>query len=540
MKTKIKSLAKIGILVLGFSFFLLMNCEKEDYSDFETINTKPLFTSKQINKEQIFNNSKLKNRLETFQQENPKKLNSKEMQKNNHKIYSSQEYGFSIDTNRAMYLESQDGNYHSYTFLVERDGENQNGIENLLLSLQEDGSYQAILIKYNFEFNTAQDFNQELSDTNVSIAALDSENLISELTAKTTVGGMCFYTTETSCAVDNPDHPGGYENGHECPAHQATYGVTCFGFGTGGTTGTGYETYPDNYETNGGSGSNNGNTTNNTQNITTPVIPPTMAEQLSTFTGITLTNQQEVWANKPNNEENVRDIMDFILLNCYENSTTCQQAQQFAIKALNVIMDTSNDINSFEDSYVHESPDNEIIDMEEFLSCLDTTQPANLTLYVNQPITNSSIPMSASGDVGHAFLSISQGYNTVVYGFYPKQKAKAFIVSDGAIGNNQGDIYDVSITTSISASQLNNIVSYSETIPAHYNINLFNCTDYVITIGNAAELNLPDCFAIYPGVGNGGSSPSVLGQYLRNLPSNSNYTISTTTTNAPMQSGNCN
>lgn len=60
------------------------------------------------------------------------------------------------------------------------------------------------------------------------------------------------------------------------------------------------------------------------------------------------------------------------------------------------------------------------------------------------------------------------------------------------------------------------------------------------TNSNFTSLKLPDCFAIYPGVGNGGSSPSVLGQYIRKLPKSDNYSTNTTTANAPTQSGNCN
>lgn len=190
---------------------------------------------------------------------------------------------------------------------------------------------------------------------------------------------------------------------------------------------------------------------------------------------------------------------------------------------------------------VVEEPDDEIIDMEEYLNCIDTTKNATLTIHADQPITNSSLPVSSSGDVGHAFATITQNGNTVSFGFYPKQKAKSFTVADGAIGNNQNHEYDASVSMNISASTLSNIINFASSIPNTYNINLYNCTDYVIDISNFTGLNLPDCYAFYPGaVINGGSSPSVLGQYIRNLPESSSYTTNTETANAPSQSGNCN
>jgi hypothetical protein len=138
--------------------------------------------------------------------------------------------------------------------------------------------------------------------------------------------------------------------------------------------------------------------------------------------------------------------------------------------------------------------------------------------------------------VGHAFVSLQQNDNTVVFGFYPKQRAKAFIFADGSIHNNQEDPYDVSISMNISASILNNIINFASTIPSTYNINQYNCTDYVIDISSFTGHILPNSWAPYPG--GGGSSPSVLGEYIRGLPDSESYTTNKETSNAPTQSGN--
>ncbi|GAB1857914.1 hypothetical protein MHTCC0001_27510 [Flavobacteriaceae bacterium MHTCC 0001] len=188
-----------------------------------------------------------------------------------------------------------------------------------------------------------------------------------------------------------------------------------------------------------------------------------------------------------------------------------------------------------------EAPDDEITDMEKFLDCINPRQNATITIYADQPITNSKIPVTKDGDVGHAFISISQNGNTLSFGFYPKQKAKAFTLADGSIGNNQNHGYDVSISFSITSAVLSNIIDFAKQIPEKYNITTYNCTDYVIDISNFASLNLPDCNAIYPGLtGIGGSSPSVLGEYLRDLPDSDDYTINRVSGRAPLQSGDCN
>ncbi len=181
---------------------------------------------------------------------------------------------------------------------------------------------------------------------------------------------------------------------------------------------------------------------------------------------------------------------------------------------------------------------NEITNMSDFLDCIDPSQNATLTIYADQPISGSNLPISSSGDVGHAFVSISQNGNTVVFGFYPQQRAKAFLVADGSIHNNQGDSYDASMTMDISASILDDIINFVSTIPSTYNINVYNCTDYVIDISNFTSHGLPNCWAFYPG--GGGSSPSVLGEYIRNLPESNQYTTNTEPSNAPIQSGDCN
>ena len=62
-------------------------------------------------------------------------------------VYNPQ-WGFSVNTEEAMFTTF--GDYHSYTFEIFRDSPN-GLLENLVISLQRDGSYKSWLIAYNFD-----------------------------------------------------------------------------------------------------------------------------------------------------------------------------------------------------------------------------------------------------------------------------------------------------------------------------------------------------------------------------------------------------
>ncbi|URM38215.1 hypothetical protein [Flavobacterium anhuiense] len=78
-----------------------------------------------------------------------------------------------------------------------------------------------------------------------------------------------------------------------------------------------------------------------------------------------------------------------------------------------------------------------ISDIKKFLSCLNTTASANLTVYAEK--TNL-----ANANVGHAFISISQGNNVMIYGFYPENGYDKSFYGPGIMGENGEHAYDVS------------------------------------------------------------------------------------------------
>ncbi len=186
-----------------------------------------------------------------------------------------------------------------------------------------------------------------------------------------------------------------------------------------------------------------------------------------------------------------------------------------------------------------ESPDFPIANIQDFLNCFQSNQNATLTIYVNQPINNDDAAWSISG-VGHAFIGISQGNVTRIYGFYPDGYATPINPNDPSrFGNDQGEEFDVSVRINLSPSQLSDIIIESQ-IAIDYNLNTYNCTDFVMAIAELTDLPpIPDTQGSWPG--GSGNNPGALGEDLRivmaNLPG---VTLNPNGGNAPQNNGTCN
>ncbi|MEZ4809887.1 MAG: hypothetical protein R2819_05970 [Allomuricauda sp.] len=160
------------------------------------------------------------------------------------------------------------------------------------------------------------------------------------------------------------------------------------------------------------------------------------------------------------------------------------------------------------------APDNPIENIAEFLKCYSTSQSAIITIYADQPVANSSASISASGDVGHAFISISQNGKTSTFGFYPSGEGIKSAYGQSIMGNNGGDAYDVSLSRNVSGATLGRILDHAINFPRQYNVYNYNCTDYALEIANIAGMNINNAWGVYP-TGQGGDNPGKLGQILR-------------------------
>jgi hypothetical protein len=181
---------------------------------------------------------------------------------------------------------------------------------------------------------------------------------------------------------------------------------------------------------------------------------------------------------------------------------------------------TSGGVGLPNDQPVVISPDIVIKDIKIFLDCINKNQSASVSIYCLQPIANSSASHDRSF-VGHTFISIIQGGQRKVIGFYPKSNwiSPIYTTSPSVYGNDSNEDYNASISTNINSGQLTSIINYIvSNVNSQYNLETLNCTDFGIAIGNLAGLNLPDSYGTWPG--GGGSNPGALGQHIRGLSGN--------------------
>jgi hypothetical protein len=171
-------------------------------------------------------------------------------------------------------------------------------------------------------------------------------------------------------------------------------------------------------------------------------------------------------------------------------------------------------------NYGGESPSSIIRNRNMYFRCLKSGRPATLTIYVDQPKAGSTAPVYGT-DVGHSWLSISQTIGgttyTRVFGYYPENGASPMEPSDaGVLVNDSGHEYDVSLSFPISAMDVTQILSYvNYKLPATYDLNSFNCTDFVVDACRAAGFTLPENSNSW--LGGGGLCPGQLGEDLRML-----------------------
>ncbi len=279
--------------------------------------------------------------------------------------------------------------------------------------------------------------------------------------------------------------------------------------------------------------------------------------------GLSVSQQQWVYGNEnENNFETYRDIIAYI--NRPENINN-NEAKDFARELVNfvtannnspeAIQEISSILDLLKDGKVNGqdvlvAPDVAITDMADYLSCFDTSQPAIITLYADQPISGSKIIISPTLNVGHAFISIRQGTKIKTLGFYPistlgsalpnplTPDPRDFLSTPGVFGNDENHTFDVSITTTITSTQLSNIITSTIAVAQsnpQYNLGSMNCTDLAILIFNNSNIEVPSCESPGPW---SGQTPGTLGEVIRDLVLPTGSTKNTTGGTAPANSNN--
>lgn len=210
------------------------------------------------------------------------------------------------------------------------------------------------------------------------------------------------------------------------------------------------------------------------------------------------------------------------------------------------------DLSMIEDMAVA-GPDKPINDVRKYLRCFDDNpnDKYKLTVYVDQPVANSTDYMNSTAayghKVGHTYLGLTQqgpnnSYVNRVVGWYPAQGGSPFNPQGpGTLGQDDTYTggYDVSVTFTVSQGQFTSVLRYiSDHAPGNYNLNEFNCMDFALGAMQAAGINLPDNYTQWP-LG-GGSNPGRLGQDLRNMSLPAGATRQTSHGQPEQNSSECN
>lgn len=158
-----------------------------------------------------------------------------------------------------------------------------------------------------------------------------------------------------------------------------------------------------------------------------------------------------------------------------------------------------------------------IPDINQHLKCFDPTKPARITIYVDQPVHNGNHYFSMSDGVGHSFLGIEQDGNIRTIGFYPQGTASPLYPDDPMqFKDNMGKQWDVSISFEINANELSALLNYTKNnTPATYDLNTFNCTNWIISACSSMNIHLPQTIVNWSR--GGGLSPGQFGQDMRNF-----------------------
>jgi hypothetical protein len=185
--------------------------------------------------------------------------------------------------------------------------------------------------------------------------------------------------------------------------------------------------------------------------------------------------------------------------------------------------------------------------MKCFGNITDPNAKMTVTVYVQEPWPGTSFDIGPNS-VGHVAIGLSKSSGstsiTQTVGFYPNATGYAKLNAPSKIVDNGGDLnYNVSISYTVTASQFSQITNYVATPPGTYDLNTFNCTNFVSSACQAGGITIPDAMGV---VGLNGATmslekamtPAHLGGSIQDMQGQSN--VNTTGGYTPNSSGPCN
>ena len=215
MKKPFKTFAKILMLFLILSN---LGCEKDDIIEEPTTKQtqKSKYNTSIVYSNTINKNENLKSALNKL-----KGIDKADKSNYSSKLIFNDSLNIAIEDSSAKYLETPDGSYHSYTF-VAFDFDHPQGIQNVVLSLQPDGTYREFLFRYDLTDSEIELFrNNEYVDLvgKVTFAELDNNSFAGDLFSKETADSNCLVwdVTQGSDCTAGGNHS--FSDGAESPSN---------------------------------------------------------------------------------------------------------------------------------------------------------------------------------------------------------------------------------------------------------------------------------------------------------------------------------
>ena len=539
---------------LFFGAILLFSCENDDVSQKEpSTQNQTDFVVKKLNFKELKNNTKAFEKLQEAEAKSTTHLGRGLFDEN---------FGVFVDTTNIVMI--QEGNNHSYTLRLVGDN-SENEIKNLVLHASANLTYRAYIATY---ASTAEEVNNIL--TNEMLTEIAPTSIVElGLSSRNGIGGdgadcIDFFTiTQMYCrnAAGNTIVDSGSDLGNDCVGMswpeefvvlRLDHDCMSDSGGNFGTTNPGGQYGPPLNPGNTGGGVGGSSPTSPDPLLTTPLLPFAIKDFV-----ITLSPEKKLAYNSLSVEtkqdflnffqldrsyeafEYAESLLDYLILNNYS-----PEAEEEICNILDLLDDGK--ING---EAVLVGPDVTITNMTQYLSIFNTSLPAEITISADQPLDGTD-RLLGPDLVGHAFITIKQGTKTRSLGFYPQYTVGSlipnsatldpndFISTPGAFGNDEGHDFDVSLTKSITASQLSNtineIIAVYQSDPL-YNLSTLNCTDFAISIFEGSTgIDIPSCES--PGIFWDGQTPGTLGEVIKDIALPSGTIINTSGGNAPLNS----
>lgn len=174
------------------------------------------------------------------------------------------------------------------------------------------------------------------------------------------------------------------------------------------------------------------------------------------------------------------------------------------------------------EAFVVYEPERPIEDIKDYVDCFTSSKPARITFYADIPSNGSAIKFSKYEKAGHAFVTIEQNINNTIYrrtlGFYPDEAIDPVFITSGPsiLGDNSNNVYDIKLSISITGLQLEKVLSLIKGFNPIYDLQKYNCTNFVLDISDAVGLSIKRTVASW-GIGSG-LNPTNFGADLKLVP----------------------